>query len=183
MRGYSYFVLVEPPDTTGAAPSPEEIVARLEAEALAVSAELRRRGMPVIAVVGLADGAVAAARIVAHDSTPPYALALLAPSLPPPAGASGARLPRWDDVLAFPDERSPGILAIQSYCDGPLPQGLGGRHPFRRRLVLLAGVDPWLAYSDGRSCPHEISSRPRVPSLDPLEMAAEWLLTSIHFPE
>ena len=176
-RGFSYYVLRSVGGDT-ISTTPEQTVERLEIAASEVAAALRRKHLPPSAYVGLAEGAVVAARLATRDSLPPRALAALAPSLPADA-RKGA--PRWDEVIQAVIQELPLLLAIQSVCDGPMPDSLINASRRLQRLLILPNHDSWLAPMRGTSC---TGKRPlRVPGLNVAHLVTEWLGASIIFPQ
>jgi len=178
MHGFSYFVLRDIPGTDSLRGKPEATIARLEAAAREVIPALWRNQAPPAAYVGLAEGAVVAARLVSKDSLP-RRLAALAPSLPV---RSGKGPPRWDEVIQALDNGLPELLGMQSLCDGPMPEALvrAGRRP--QRLRLLPNYDSWLGFMPRKSCPGK-GEVERVPTSAVAQMVAEWLSTSVPFPQ
>jgi hypothetical protein len=129
------------------------------------------------AYVGLAEGAVVAARLAIRDSLPRRALAALAPSLPADTRKGS---PRWDEVIQAVNQELPLLLAIQSACDGPMPDALINAGRRLQRLLILPNHDSWLAPMQGTSC---TGKRPlRVPGLNVAHMVDEWLRASVIFP-
>jgi hypothetical protein len=179
MHGFSYYVLRESVASDSIPGTPEQVVDRLEAAGREVRAALWRKQLPPAAYVGLAEGAVVAARLVTLDS-PSRRLAALSPSLPG-EGRKGA--PRWDEVVRALHNGLPVLLAMQSACDGPLPDALVNAGWQPQRLLLLPNHDSWLAPMQGTSCSGERPASVRVPSIQVAQMVAEWLRTSVPFPE
>ena len=178
MHGFSYFVLVDSVDRNSMLSTRERTLDRLEAAAREVTAALWRKRVPPAAYVGLAEGAVVAARLVTEDSLP-RRLAALAPSLPAEAGKGP---PRWEEVIRALDSGLPLLLGIQSLCDGAMPETLMSAGPRPQRLLLLPNYDSWLGYMRGTSCPGNRQVG-QVPSLNVAQMVAEWLSTSVRFPQ
>jgi hypothetical protein len=178
-HGFSYYVVREAAVSDSIPGTPEHIVDRLEAVGREVRKALWRKQLPPAAYVGLAEGAVVAARLVTLDSLS-RRLAALSPSLPA-EGPKGA--PRWDEVVRALHNGLPVLLAMQSACDGPLPDELvtTGRQP--QRLLLLPNHDNWLAPLQGTSCSGERPTSVRLPSIQVAQMVAEWLRTSVPFPQ
>ena len=179
LHGFSYYVLREAVVSDTSPETPEHLVDNLEAVGREVRAALWRKQLPPAAYVGLGEGAVVAARLVALDSIS-RRLAALAPSLPA-EGAKGA--PRWDEVVRALHNGLPILLAMQSACDGPLPAELvtAGWQP--QRLLLLPNHDSWLIPLQGASCSGKRSASVRLPSMQVAQMVAEWLKTFVLFPQ
>ena len=180
-RGLSYYVLRDDPRTGPSLSPPEETLARLDRSARDVAVALRRKSLGVAAYVGLAEGAVVAARLAVHDSLPGRrGLAVLAPSLP---GAAGKGTPHWDDVIQALHNGLPALLAMQSTCDGPMPDALTQAADSRQRLLLLPDHDFWLGNMRDTSCPPDRGAKGRLPSLGVAQMVGEWLGSWVVFPE
>jgi hypothetical protein len=179
MHGFSYYVVREAVVSDSIPETPEHLVDRLEAVGREVRSALWRKQLPPAAYVGLAEGAVVAARLVTMDSLS-RRLAALSPSLPTD-GPKG--VPRWDEVVRALHNGLPVLLAMQSACDGPLPDALVSAGWQPQRLLLLPNHDSWLAALRGASCTGEHRTSTRLPSLQVAEMVAEWLRTTVPFPQ
>ena len=179
MRGFSYYAFRDPGGSDSPFSTPQQMLERLETAAGDVAASLRNRQLPPAAYIGLAEGAVVAARVAMQDPLPAR-LAALAPSLP---GRGGKGLPRWVEVIQALDNRLPVLLAMQSACDGPMPDALIQAAGWRQRLLLLPDFDSWLGMMQGTVCSPERRVPGRVPGLSVAQMVAEWLGASVVFPE
>jgi hypothetical protein len=180
-RGFSYFVLSESADSVSPDQPPERVVELLHQDARSAVELLGRLQAPPAAVVGIGEGAIAAALLTVHDSHP-RVLAALAPSVPPIPGATVARAPRWDEVIQALGQRLPYVLAVQSVCDGPLPAELLTEHRYPRRFLLLPQYDGWLAPLAGPECPTTPPDG-RLPDFDVARLVVEWIGSSVRFPE
>jgi hypothetical protein len=179
MRGFSYFVFR---DSVGDAPvdsTPEATLERLETASRKVSAALAAAQVPPAAYLGLAEGAVVAARLVLLDSLP-RRLVALAPSLPS-RSAKGA--PHWDEIARARCNGLPQLLAVQSLCDGPMPPALNTAGMKSQRLILVPNNDAWLAWMRDGSCPEKREVVEMLPSLNVAQMVSEWLGSSLPFPQ
>ncbi len=179
MRGFSYYVFRDSGGGDSPFSTPQQALDRLDTAAREVVASLRHKQVPPAAYVGLAEGAVVAARVAIQDPFPAR-LAALAPSLP---GRGWKGPPRWDEVIQALDNRLPVLLAMQSACDGPMPDALLRAAGWRQRLLLLPNFDSWLGMMQGTTCSREHPVPGRVPSLSVAQMVAEWLGASVMFPE
>jgi hypothetical protein len=80
MYGYSYYVLHDSVDSGSLPGTPEQELDRLEAAGREVRAALWRKQLPPVAYVGLAEGAVVAARLVNLEAPREDSLPYLPPS-------------------------------------------------------------------------------------------------------
>jgi hypothetical protein len=82
-----------------------------------------------------------------------------------------ASAPRWDEVeRALHKGLLPVLLAMQSACDGPLPDALVTASWQPQRLLLLPNHDSWLAPLQGTSCSEKRPTSVRLPSIQ----VAQW---------
>ena len=176
MHGFSYYVVRDAARADSVAETAEQGMSHLEAAAREAVAALGRKGLPPVAYVGLAEGAVIAARLATEDSLP-RSLAALSPSLAT-TGPKGP--PHWDEAIHALNERLSQLLAMQSVCDGPMPAALIHARRGGQRLLLLPDLDSWLGYLPGTGC---AKAPPLQVSGEIAPMVAEWLRGSVGFPE
>lgn len=130
-------------------------------------------------VIGFADGAVAAARLVLRDSLR-AALVALVPGTPGNVQTEGQEVV-WQELLR-PVDHPRAVLVLESMCNSPTSPLAETRFRHRQTVLMLPQYDGWLSRRMSSACPaspaHAVGMDYEVISL-----VADWLKRTVRFSE
>jgi hypothetical protein len=130
-------------------------------------------------VIGFADGAVAAARLVLRDSLP-AALVALVPGTPGNTQTEGQEVV-WQELLR-PVDHPREMLVLESTCNSPTSPLAEARFRQRQTVLLLPQYDGWLSRRMSSACPgspaHAVGMDHEV-----ISMLTDWLKRTVTFPQ
>jgi hypothetical protein len=127
------------------------------------------------AIIGFAEGARAAARLLLRDSSS-AALVALAPA----TGASAAQEQTWEEMLSAPAQPR-AVLVLESLCNA---DSSVARTVFRERqtILVLPQYDGWLARRSSAACPPAPVSAVGM-DYELMSILTDWLKRTVSFPE
>jgi hypothetical protein len=130
-------------------------------------------------VIGFADGAVAAARLILRDSLS-AALVALVPGTPGNARTEGQEVV-WQELLR-PVDHPRAVLVLESMCNSPTSPLAEARFSQRQTVLLLPQYDGWLFRRMSSACPaspaHEVGTDYEV-----ISIVTDWLKRTVIFSE
>jgi hypothetical protein len=130
-------------------------------------------------VIGFADGAVAAARLILRDSLS-AALVALVPGTRGNAATAGQDVV-WQE-LRRPVDHPRAVLVLESMCNSPTSWLAQAGFRERQTVLLLPQYDGWLSRRMSSACP---ASPAQAVGMD-YELTStvtDWLRRTVRFPE